>query len=122
MKSCIILDCDRQHHAKGLCLPHYEQVRRGDNPGLGDKMFGVFGRTKCEECSQPPMAGGRWCLTHFQQFKARQDRERPDRDRRRSKVVCGTSNGAAKHRRRGEPLCAKCRTVGTDWLARVAAA
>lgn len=29
MKTCTYNDCTKKHHARGLCLGHYKQTRRG---------------------------------------------------------------------------------------------
>ena len=121
---CRVLDCENPTHARGLCNPHYLKARRGEDVGLGPGMFGVFGRTVCvaDGCDRSPMGGGYWCGPCFTAWVDEQNAANPDRlASRRSKVACGTSDGRARHKRRGEPLCPRCKASGSDWLTRMAA-
>lgn len=57
-------------------------------------------RPRCEQCGEPPLAEGRWCLRCF---KARAN---PSAS---TSGGCGTRSGYRRHARKGEPACGACR-------------
>lgn len=116
---CRVIDCRRVPHGQGLCRPHYDAHRKGYDIGIGPGMFGVFGRTSCEECNEEPMGGGRWCLHHFHEYIEEQDALDPSRRVRRDPIRCGTQRGRERHKRRGEPLCGPCEADAYEWIERM---
>ena len=69
MSACSISGCNREHHARGWCLTHYMQFKRGVAP-TGPVRSRVREKPpECVEdgCSEPVKAKG-LCKAHYQRF------------------------------------------------------
>ena len=71
-RSCTVAGCGRPHHARGLCLAHYQRRRRHGNTyaaiEVGAQVEGERAvQRQCSEagCSAPHVARG-LCMTHYQ--------------------------------------------------------
>jgi hypothetical protein len=67
--ACTVTDCGRKHHARGLCLTHYMQLKRGANPVGPIKTRALVKPDECAEdgCFEPVKAKG-LCKTHYQRL------------------------------------------------------
>lgn len=67
--SCTVSGCDRQNHARGYCLSHYAQFKRGLSPSEPIKARVMQKLPECEEdgCSEPVKAKG-LCRMHYQRL------------------------------------------------------
>jgi hypothetical protein len=66
---CTIADCGRPHHARGWCLTHYTQFKRGVEPSGPIKVRVRDKPPECTEddCSEPVKAKG-LCKMHYQRL------------------------------------------------------
>lgn len=66
---CTIADCGRPHHARGWCLTHYTQFKRGVAPSGPIKVRVRDKPPECTEdgCSEPVKAKG-LCKMHYQRL------------------------------------------------------
>lgn len=68
-ETCTFHDCDRKHHARGWCLTHYTQFKRGIN-AVGPIKTRV--RAKPDACSeegcQAEVKANGLCKMHYQRF------------------------------------------------------
>lgn len=66
--ACTVSDCERKHHARGLCLTHYMQHQRGSaiSPIRSRERIKL---PECTEdgCAEPVKAKG-LCKTHYQRL------------------------------------------------------
>lgn len=69
MSTCSIGDCPRKHHARGLCLTHYMQFKRGVAPSGPIRSRVRDKPPECTEdgCAEPVKAKG-LCKTHYQRL------------------------------------------------------
>ena len=72
---CTVAGCGRPHHARGLCLAHYQRQRRHSNTfaaiEVGDQVATKRAvQRQCREpgCDRPHVARG-LCQTHYQQAR-----------------------------------------------------
>lgn len=66
---CTVSGCGREHHARGLCLTHYMQLKRGANPVGPIKTRVSIKPDECieEGCAEPVKAKG-LCKMHYQRL------------------------------------------------------
>lgn len=83
---CTLDGCGRKHHARGWCLTHYMQFKRGVTPAGPIKTRVMDKPDECVEegCSDPVKAKG-LCKTHYQRllrhgFTRRTERKKPPRE------------------------------------------
>lgn len=67
--TCTMPDCSRAHHARGWCLTHYMQFKRGATPVGPIKTRERVKPPECTEdgCCEPVKAKG-LCKTHYQRL------------------------------------------------------
>ena len=67
--TCTVGQCDRKHHARGYCLTHYVQFKRGVTPAGPIKTRERDKPPECVEdgCSDPVKAKG-LCKAHYQRL------------------------------------------------------
>jgi hypothetical protein len=67
--TCTYAECDRKHHARGLCLTHYMQFKRGATPVGPIKTRVSIKPEECSEegCAAPVKAKG-LCKAHYQRL------------------------------------------------------
>lgn len=67
--TCTVGQCDRKHHARGLCITHYTQFKRGITPAGPIKTRVSVKPPECVEdgCDAPVKAKG-LCKAHYQRL------------------------------------------------------
>lgn len=67
--TCTVGQCDRKHHARGYCLTHYTQFKRGVTPAGAIKTRVSVQPEECSEdgCPSPVKAKG-LCKAHYQRL------------------------------------------------------
>jgi hypothetical protein len=72
MKICRIDNCERNAIAKQLCNAHYQQLRKGKEPGVLREVQKNSGSCKWESCNRKAIAKG-YCDNHYQQLRRGED-------------------------------------------------
>ena len=69
MTACSVAECQREHHARGWCLTHYMQFKRGAEPAGLIRSRVREKPPECVEdgCLEPVKAKG-LCKAHYQRF------------------------------------------------------
>ncbi len=78
--TCAVSGCGREHHARGLCLTHYMQFKRGAKPVGPIKTRVSVKPDECieEGCAGPVKAKG-LCKMHYQRLLRNGHTKYPDR-------------------------------------------
>lgn len=64
--ACPIDDCGCDISALGMCISHYERLRRFGDPRAGRPLLGIVAKCAIEECEKPTRTrSSRYCNVHY---------------------------------------------------------
>ncbi len=69
LKTCSFSGCDGEYCAKGLCMAHYQQTRRGSGLHPVRRRRKVHRHNHCSfaNCARPRYGRQKFCKAHYQQ-------------------------------------------------------